>query len=192
MLIRSTLLGLAALTLAAAGWVLPTRDGDSEVRVAAAAPAPAAQSCCPYYPYDGSLRFVRIQTSSRYGRYGRGGWSHDYPASDTNMSTILRELTYIRTQELAMGGNVLTFDDPRLMQFPIAYVSEPGDWTVSDIEADGVWAWKNPTSGGHLNWGDGEPVNEQFADDCATILQTDGKWYAEDCTERRAFICEAG
>lgn len=138
MLIRSTLLGLAALTLAAAGWVLPTRDGDSEVRVAAAAPAPAAQSCCPYYPYDGSLRFVRIQTSSRYGRYGRGGWSHDYPASDTNMSTILRELTYIRTQELAMGGNVLTFDDPRLMQFPIAYVSEPGDWTVSDIEADGL------------------------------------------------------
>ena len=37
-----------------------------------------------------------------------------------------------------MGGNVLTFDDPRLMQFPVAYVSEPDEWRVTETEAEGL------------------------------------------------------
>ena len=95
--------------------------------------------CCAYYPYDGSMRFVRIQTASRYGGFGRfGGWAHDYPDADYHMSTILREMTFIRTRELPMGGNVLTFDDPRLMQFPVAYVSEPDEWRVTETEAEGL------------------------------------------------------
>jgi len=101
----------------------------------------AVQGCCAYYPYEGYLTFVRIQTSSGWGGYGRGGWAHDYPDAEQNMSTILRELSLIRTRDLAMGGNVLTFDDPRLMQFPTAYVSEPGDWRVTDSEAEGLRAY---------------------------------------------------
>ena len=54
------------------------------------------------------------------------------------MSTILRELTLVHTRELPMGGNVLTFDDPRLMQFPFAYVSEPDEWRVTDSEAEAL------------------------------------------------------
>jgi hypothetical protein len=99
----------------------------------------APQGCCAYYPYDGAWTFVRIHTASGYGgfRY-MGGWSHDYPAADINLSTIMRELTYVDTRERAMGGNVLAFDDPRLMQFPFAYVSEPDEWRVTESEAEGL------------------------------------------------------
>ena len=119
----------------------------SAVAVTSAAPDPApeptataeARQCCPYYPYDGSLTFVRIRTASPYGGWrGRGGWAHDYPDADINMSAILRELTFFDTRELPTGGNVLTFNDPRLTQFPIAYVSEPDEWRVTESEAAGL------------------------------------------------------
>jgi hypothetical protein len=79
------------------------------------------------YPYDGAWTFVRIQTAGGYGgfRRGGGGWSHDYPAADINMSTIVRELTHVDSRERAMGGNV-------------AYVSEPDEWRVTESEAAGL------------------------------------------------------
>ena len=140
--IRIALLGAATLTSAATAWIVSTRDGHLPSPVSTPASDRAVQGCCAYYPYEGSLTFLRIQTASPYGGYGRyGGWAHDYPDADVNMSTILRELTLIRTRELAMGGNVLTFDDPRLMQFPVAYVSEPDEWRVTESEAEGLRAY---------------------------------------------------
>jgi hypothetical protein len=91
----------------------------------------------PYYPYDGSWTFVRIQTRG-FGGGGRGGWSHDYPAAEINFSRILSEITNVPVRLLPAGGNVLTFEDPRLGQFPIAYVSEPGDWQTSPAEAEAL------------------------------------------------------
>ncbi len=136
MLLRTAVVGVGAVTFAATAWAVSIRDGRSGSTVATDR---TVQGCCPHYPYEGSLTFVRIQTASYRGYRGyRGGWSHDYPAADVNMSTILRELTLIRTRDLAMGGNVLTFDDPRLMQFPVAYVSEPDEWRVTDSEAEGL------------------------------------------------------
>ncbi len=139
LLIRTLAVGVAALTFAATAWAVSIRGGHARPPLSAPASDPAARGCCAYYPYGGELTFVRIQTNSRWGGFGRfGGWSHDYPAADINMSAILRELTLIRTRELAMGGNVLTFDDPRLMQFPVAYVSEPDEWQVTQSEAEGL------------------------------------------------------
>jgi hypothetical protein len=97
---------------------------------------PAEQMYGEVYPYDGKWTFVRVWTTSYYGGFDRrGGWSHDYPASDINMSTILREMTHVDAPVHPMGGNVLRLDDPRLMQYPFAYVSEPGDWRVTEAEA---------------------------------------------------------
>jgi hypothetical protein len=104
----------------------------------------------PYYEYDGTWRFVRIRTngggSGGMGGFGRrrgggSGWAHDYPDADIHFSTILREITNVRTRALPSGGNVLTFDDPRLGQFPIAYVSEPDEWRVTEQEAAGLRAY---------------------------------------------------
>ena len=139
MLSRALLLSSVVAAAAGAGVAAPgavaTHSGPAE----GAAPPP--QGCCEVYAYDGAWTFVRIQTAGGYGggfRFRGGGWAHDYPAADINMSTIMRELTYVDSRERRMGGNVLTFDDPRLMQYPFAYVSEPDEWRVTESEAEGL------------------------------------------------------
>jgi Domain of unknown function (DUF4159) len=49
---------------------------------------------------------------------------------------ILKELSSI--EPFMNGGNVFSADDPELHRFPIAYLSEPGFWTLSDAEATGL------------------------------------------------------
>ena len=115
------------------------------LRVPAGAGAARLQDF-PYHPYTARWTFVRIRTNMGGGRngFGRGfrgrdpGWHHDYPDADRNFSKILNEITYVFTLLDEWGGNILTFDDPRLSQFPIAYVSEPGQWSVTPEEAKGL------------------------------------------------------
>lgn len=88
------------------------------------APAPVA------HPYDGKFAIVRLW----YPNYP--GWSFDYPDMEQNLNLILPELTAIRPSPT--GGNVLRMDDPELMKFPIAYLSEPGYWFPTDAEVEGL------------------------------------------------------
>jgi hypothetical protein len=102
-----------------------------------------------YYPYDARLTFVRIRPTEARGNRGGWGfrgrgdppWRHDYPSAEHNLSKILRELTFVRVRVEDYGGNILTLEDPRLMQFPVAYMSEPGFWTVTSEEADALRAY---------------------------------------------------
>ena len=80
--------------------------------------------------YDGQFTIVRLW----YPRYA--GWSYDYPDMEQNLTLILNELTLLRTR--TDGSNILRMDDPELMKFPIAYLSEPGYWYPSDSEAAGL------------------------------------------------------
>ena len=84
----------------------------------------------PNVAYDGRFTFVRAQ----YARYG--GWAADYPTMETNLSTILREITELRPHP--DGTNVHSFDDLELLRFPIAYLSEPGYWFPNDGEVLGL------------------------------------------------------
>ena len=94
--------------------------------------------------YDGRTVFARIRFDTGFGPgFGRARgtrgeppWAHDYPTADTHLMKILRELTVSlpRTD----GSNVFKLDDPELCDFPIAYVSEPGYWTMSDAEVKGL------------------------------------------------------
>jgi hypothetical protein len=70
----------------------------------------------PNVAYDGRFTFVRAE----YARYG--GWAADYPAMETNLNTILRDITELRPHD--GGTNVFTFDDAELYRFPISYLSE--------------------------------------------------------------------
>jgi hypothetical protein len=92
-------------------------------------------------PYDGRLTFVRLRyTPSQYG-WGGGGWfdgvdynwDHDYPRADRHLMTIMKELTAAAVRN--DSSNVLGADDPELFKYPIAYMSEPGYWTLTDQEA---------------------------------------------------------
>jgi hypothetical protein len=121
-------------------------SGPAAARDLAPPPGYMALQDLPYYPYSGKWTFARIWTNGGFRGFGRRsrignggpGWSHDYPSAELNFSKILAELTYVNTLIEDYGGNVLHFDDPRLTQFPMAYVSEAGEWDVTQEEAEGL------------------------------------------------------
>lgn len=83
-------------------------------------------------PYDGRFTFARI----RYTEYGRSGWEFDYPTMERNLMTMMQEVTELRPH--VRGSNIHTLDDPALLKYPVAYLSEPGYWIPSDSEASGL------------------------------------------------------
>jgi hypothetical protein len=98
-----------------------------------------------YVPYDGRFAFVRL----RYTLPGRLGsfrgfrreppWAHDYPRADRHLMKILSEITLLRPH--LDDSAVLTLDDPELHGYPVAYMSEPGYWTLNDAEVEGLRAY---------------------------------------------------
>ena len=95
----------------------------------------------PRAEYDGRFAFTRVRygppVDSRGGRFRREPtWAHDFPRAEFNFQKILSELTFVPT--VMNQGNVVTLDDPALTRFPIAYMSEPGFWTMNDAEVAGL------------------------------------------------------
>ena len=91
--------------------------------------------------YDGRLAFVRLRYAAGFGGFGRRGgrelpWAHDYPTADIHMMKIVNELTSVGPH--VDGSNIYSLDDPDLMNHPIAYMSEPGFWSMTDEEASGL------------------------------------------------------
>ncbi|MDE2943070.1 MAG: DUF4159 domain-containing protein [Gemmatimonadota bacterium] len=85
-------------------------------------------------PYTGEFTFVRLYYHGGWG--WNPGWSHDWPVAERNFAEIMDALTTIGPRK--GGGNVLAMDDPDLFKFPIAYLSEPGGWTMNQVEADNL------------------------------------------------------
>ncbi len=85
-------------------------------------------------PYDGRVAFVRLawQTGSPFGGGWNSAWNHDYPRAEQNLAQIVRELTVLDLRD--DGSRILHLDDPELFHHPIAYMWEPGFWTISDSE----------------------------------------------------------
>ena len=86
----------------------------------------------PNVAYDGRFTFARI----RYQVHGRSGWEFDYPEMERNLMTAMRELTTLRPHE--RGSNIHTLDDPELLRYPVAYLSEPGYWIPDSAEVAGL------------------------------------------------------
>jgi hypothetical protein len=77
--------------------------------------------------------FVRLQYT---GGGWNPGWYHDYPRAEQNFARILEAVTLL---DPYMGGsNILRLDDPELFKYPLAYLSEPGYWSMSEAEAEGL------------------------------------------------------
>jgi len=88
----------------------------------------------PNTPYDGRFTFARVRYGPDYGFASqRLPWSHDYPTGEQHFMKILNELSYLNpyTEET----NILALDDPQLFKYPVAYLCEPGFWTMTDQEA---------------------------------------------------------
>jgi len=86
----------------------------------------------PNIAYDGRFTFARI----RYTVHRRSGWEFDYPTMERNLMAMVREITALKPH--AAASNIFAFDDPELLKFPVAYLSEPGYWIPSQSEAAGL------------------------------------------------------
>lgn len=96
--------------------------------------------------YDGRFSFVRIRygggaglAAGRFDFRREPPWAHDFPRADFNFLKILGEITFVKT--FVDEGNIRTLDDPELALFPIAYMSEPGFWTMDEAEMAGLRAY---------------------------------------------------
>lgn len=95
-------------------------------------------------PYDGKFTFLRLRFDEAYttrGGYEFGidqGWNHDYPRAEYNLSLMLDELTTMQVTVDFRGGNIFSFTDPELYNYPFVYISEPGYWVPSDEEIQGL------------------------------------------------------
>ncbi len=89
-------------------------------------------------PNDPNLfQFVRIRYNGFTGfgsfRMPNGPtWMHDYPRAEQNFLKIMLELTTVETTPDSYL--ILDMDDPRILDYPFLYVSEPGYWNVTADE----------------------------------------------------------
>ncbi len=86
----------------------------------------------PNAAYDGRFTFARL----RYNTEWRSGWEFDYPEMERNLMTMINEITSINAHQAE--SNVHDMDDPELLKYPIAYLSEPGYWLPSESEVVGL------------------------------------------------------
>jgi hypothetical protein len=86
----------------------------------------------PNAPYDGRFTFARI----RYIEYRSSGWAFDYPTMERNLMLMMQEVTALKPH--VQRSNILDLDDPELLKYPIAYLSEPGYWVPTDAEVAGL------------------------------------------------------
>ncbi|HUK36998.1 MAG TPA: DUF4159 domain-containing protein [Vicinamibacterales bacterium] len=100
----------------------------------------------PYQPlpnirYDGRFTFVRVRYTPAPGGLWPGrrpSWIHGYPLAERNLMQIMNEVSLLGAHD---DINTVTFDDPELFKYPIAYLIEVGWWTVTDREAQGLRAY---------------------------------------------------
>ncbi|HEX4348374.1 MAG TPA: DUF4159 domain-containing protein [Vicinamibacterales bacterium] len=106
--------------------------------------------------YNGQFTFARIKYTSGVGPgFGVGGyyyrnipaWAHGYVPdprrgsgrAEVNLMKIMDDVTYLdaRVEDSVVYG----FDDPGLFKYPVAYMTEPGFWTMNEKEAAGLRAY---------------------------------------------------
>jgi hypothetical protein len=99
-------------------------------------------------PYDGRFTFARLKYTTGPGGYyycGLPAWAHGYLScrggtrAEQSLMRILNEISYLNPH--IEDSVVLALDDPALARYPIAYMTEPGFWTLTDKEAAGFRAY---------------------------------------------------
>ena len=66
------------------------------------------------------------------GRYGRDGWSHDYPTAEEHILQIMKETSVIDVEK--MSYRVVELGSPEIFNYPFSYVSEPGEMDLTEAE----------------------------------------------------------
>jgi hypothetical protein len=99
--------------------------------------------------YDGRFTFTRLKYTVGPGGYyycgGLPAWAHGYAScrggqrAESSLMKIMTEISYLNPHiEESM---IVALDDPALFKYPLAYMTEPGFWTMNDKEAAGLRAY---------------------------------------------------
>ncbi len=114
--------------------------------------------------YDGRFTFARIRYEGTYKMNQEGpGWSHDYPDAERNFVQILKEITLMKP--FMEGSVIMSPNDPELFKFPVAYLSHPGGWELSETDVESMRAYLQ--KGGFLIYDDW--VDEEYFHGIAQI-----------------------
>jgi uncharacterized protein DUF4159 len=98
--------------------------------------------------YDGRFTFARLKyTSGPGGNYycGLPAWAHGYLScrggerAEQSLMKIMTQVSYLNPRVEESG--IFALDDPELCKYPVAYMSEPGFWTMTDKEGAGLRAY---------------------------------------------------
>ncbi len=91
----------------------------------------------PNIPYDGRFTFVRVNYETSPGGYwyrGLPAWAHGYPVAERNLMRIMNEISFLHAHDDAV--NTMSLDDPRLFEYPVAYIIEVSWWTMTDRQGE--------------------------------------------------------
>ena len=129
--------------------------------------------------YDGRFVFIRMSYVSG-GRMG-SPWSHDYYQGEYHFLKIMQAVTNIDPH--IDESSIMSFSDPELFKFPVAYLVEPGYWQMSDTDVTTLRAYLQ--KGGFLIVDD-FPLNSRGVDTWGNFdsqmsrVFPEGKWFQLD------------
>ncbi len=161
--LRWPLVGLALVLVTAAA--LAQRFG----------PSMAYEPTVAHSQYNGKFALARLKYTTGpggYYYYGMPAWAHGWPKSENNLMQIIDTITSIHPR--LDGPVVLTLDDPELLKFPVAYMTEAGYWVMNDKEAAAFRAYLK--KGGFVIFDDFRPPPrggggwENFASNMERVL----------------------
>jgi hypothetical protein len=96
---------------------------------------------------------LAVERAARTGggrRFRDNKWDHDTPRAEQHFMKILEEITTLRPRMEC--GVIFDLDSPEIFKYPIAYVSEPGFWTMTQQELQGLRSYVH--KGGFLIFDD--------------------------------------
>jgi hypothetical protein len=126
--------------------------------------------------YDGRFIFTRGKYTVAQGGYyyhGMPSWAHGLPLSEDNLMRIVDAISTVGPRTDA--SNVVGFDDPELMKFPIVYATETSFWITNDKEAANLREYL--TKGGFM-------IFDDFRND---YYRGSGGWGQFETNMRRVF-----
>ncbi len=84
---------------------------------------------------NSEFSIARIKWGSGNGWSFNPQWAHDWPSSEFNVMTKLKQVTSI---DLTVNAHIVELDDPRLFEYTFAYMCEVQGCILSDEEAKGL------------------------------------------------------
>ena len=75
------------------------------------------------------------------GRFGGGGWAHDYPTAEEHILQIMKETSLINVDRISY--KIVELGSDEIFKYPFSYVSEPGEMYLTDHEVENLRQYIN-------------------------------------------------